>query len=604
MDSESDLFLDPIRSQLNATPDAPCTYFSTYNDKRVFVKGPFATVDEAAVAKTVTTFKSTTCPDISIADVDIVECIPDSMSDCQFGRRTTIIGDTTCAFQVMSGDGVTLGAVEVLPTKMRSSPNAWPKPVTVVNWTDIDDNYCHVEYNKSYSKCIYKTDKRAAREFVKHILLSWVCGAAAATDMVFSNFIHDKGAHKVYQVSHDDWMNFDCALSNTQVASGTTKAWAHFKKFITSDKTHFDKFFKSALARVPDGPIKERMSAVVDDWTVVQNVMVVEAVVEEAVVAVEPDVEPTQKRPREVDNDPVPVPTPTPAPKKVKVDVPEYTLDGVYIGKSTHVGVDPWGVETEVRKNALQKAIQTGNVDQALISFFACYNVTHIHRNEEDAKAAKAARDDILNHVVICALEDVGVANIELVMMVVEQLDRVVTNDKSTMHPFAIAALIYNLCISQKTRIQMHLPHVFHPKNSIMAMEAGVDWVSDIPQHSGDGGWFNVAASDPERVWRSIGRRHPLLHQVYKRMPEIAVIRFALTVEYFKYKGVIVSEDRKQQFVFHETKLKLNNLSDIAHNKVSPEDYVTSTTRVSNEATLFRYLKYKKIYENSRIPAL
>lgn len=639
---ESTTFTNPVRAQLTTTAYKPCTYFAI-DDRlgtRVFVKGPYK--DEVQVNVPIKVFEFKSIIGVPVTTVKAIKLVPDGMPDCQYGTRMSIDRSEPQFFQV--ADDI-LARQTTLPTKERSSQKAWPTPVTVVDWEQLD-GYSHVEYNKSYSRMIYKSDKKAARTFVKHIMLSWICGAGA--DLAFSNFIYDKDAHQVFQVDHEDWLKFDWSVCDTRVGSTRTKAWDHLEKFVKSDKAHFQAFFdklssEEVVAQVekhfpaPEGALLvERMMEVAADWTVVGTKVITRVTPPPTPIPTKPDTPSPvriKKRALEIevvnDNDDSDVPLPPPAPKKSKVvtarpvtpipvnlNKPEY-VNGIYVGVCTptyRVAVDPWGFTVSLRKSDLQKAIRRGNFEQAMVAFFSCYN---IHRIYPDVQNAKSIKTNIINRLLICAMEDVGVANVNLVMEVASKLDQAVKPNGIKPTDMMYGAMIYNLCTSAKTRIQSHIAHAFHPKNSEMSKKEGVR-VNPNPVSSKDPGWFYVAALEPETAWIHLNARYPLLYKIYKRMAEknkSAVLRFALCVDYFKACGNI--NPSSDHWIYHgipnnphideifQNKYRLDPM-DCAYDKHTAEGRGKTVRQfreegaiVNNEAEMFNYPVYKKIYINS-----
>lgn len=628
---ESDVFTNPIRAQLTTTATKPCTYFADKDGKRVFVKGPYASEQQARVPLLVYDFKSL-FDDVSLTPLSVEQFIPDGMSDCQFGARMWINKEQPHWFQI--ADDV-LKDEETLPVHSRSSPKAWPVPVEVVDWSKVE-NYSHVEYNKSYSKTIFKTDKKAARMFVKHIILSWICGAGA--DMAMRNFIYDKKHHVVYQVDHEAWLKFDWAVSDTQAGSSRTKAWSHLEKFIKSDFKYFDTFFASLVdesvitklkEKFPERMavlLEERLNEVAADWTVIASV------VETTNKVIEEPVEPPPATPlkRKVEDEPTTT-IPPPGPKKAKVvavtrpatpvpvnfNIPEY-IGKLYVGLSTptfRVATDPWGFTVNLRKSDMQKAIRRGNHLQAMVAFASCVNIARIYPDDPNAKRIFT---NMLNRVAICAMEDIGVANVPLVMHVVKRvLDLTTTNtyDVTRVIPYTMK-LIYNLCQSQKTRVQSHIAHAYHPKNHKQAREAGLT-VTESPVDLKDPNWFGVAEVNPGKAWAYFRERQPLIHKFYMRMSEKnkpAALRFALSVEYFK----TPSHDLEaESWTFASIPYDVpvddiyNNLVrmdplECAYDKHTNEgrhksltQFKTEGTRLYRECHVYSNTTYKHIYLNS-----
>jgi len=612
--SESTTFLNPLRAQLTTTDSKPCAYFAEMDGRRVFVKGPYIDKSHAMVPKLVHQFKSL-FSNLSLAEVNVDRFFPDGMADCQFGLRMSIDKSKAHYFQIAND----IISKEVdLATRSRSTPKAWPTPVTVVDWSKLK-HYSHVEYNKSYSKTIYKTDVDAAYMFAKHIILSWVCGAGV--DMSYSNFIYDKENHSVYQVGHDEWLKFDWAVSSTRVGSTNTKAWSHLEKFIKSNTKYFRSFFdslvddqlidkiKSSFCEHDAAVLEERLNEVAADWTVIGAVVLTTSGVYKKRKIVEDII--CEKKPK--------LATPETTPVTTAV-IPEFIGD-LYVGKSTCTNLmttDPWGFSVTSRKNDMQQAIRRGNFEQAMVSFCSCTNLVRIY---PDDPIATKVYIDMLNHVVVCAVEDIGVANMSLVLYTIEVLSNLTTMayDKNVI-VVTLARIIYNLCVSHKTQIQCHMTHVYHPNNTSLAMKAGITSHNQTPTSFSDPNWFRYVTTDPDKLWHYLTYRQPVLYEFYKKMPhqhKVPVLQFALAIEYFRCNG---NDCSKIAWCYNDYP-KSVKVSDMCNNliQMDPQDYARdnfgevqarplsklqdkkANTCLYNESTVFVNITFKNIFIESNV---
>lgn len=206
------------------------------------------------------------------------------------------------------------------------------------------------------------------------------------------------------------------------------------------------------------------------------------------------------------------------------------------------VGKDPWGFSFTLRKSDFQKAVRRGHVKQALVAFFVAYNMPALFPH---ATGAKSIRTNMLNRVLVCALEDIGVANCGLVYYIINMAERTWLRRKGT-NPELLARVITAMCASKKTRIMSHMAHTFSEKNTALALEAGVDpTISPSTPLGGleDPRWFRVLESAPEAAWRAMLRVVPCTFEaLMKRMAarnRPAMSRFALAVAHFSAKGTL-----------------------------------------------------------------
>lgn len=228
--------------------------------------------------------------------------------------------------------------------------------------------------------------------------------------------------------------------------------------------------------------------------------------------------------------------------KKARVDVKT-----MFVGKADpkyRVGCDAWGNSFSLRKSDMQKAIRRGLVEQALVAFHSMFSLAIIFPGNPNGKREQT---NIINRIAVCAMEDVGVANVPLVMWAVRVCFGM-TMYGEERKPFLLERIIVALCHSKKTRVMSWMAHAYGHKNRALAYKFGIEPPLSIeadplltnPQ------WYNVAETDPLAVWRVLGvdpaakpKSRPMLYNIWTKIAQRnrpAVIRFALSVKHFKIK--------------------------------------------------------------------
>lgn len=246
MQSEAEFFKNAVRAQLNTTGRKPCTYFATTvsDEKLVFVKGPYETKEDAMLQQKVAAFKHLMCPSLPIIDYYAVELRVDKkFLNCQYGARTSFTSPT--GFFLVCQDLLQPYVDGPLPTRMASSV-MWADPVQVVDFDKVEHVFQHVWYFNDYAKSMYATHPKVARQYVLHVLFSWVCGCGA--DLARRNFFIKGDA--VYQIDLEAWADFTWVLADSAPGSKRTKAGAQLYAFVSNDWSYFEPFFRAALASV------------------------------------------------------------------------------------------------------------------------------------------------------------------------------------------------------------------------------------------------------------------------------------------------------------------------------------------------------------------
>lgn len=229
---ESEVFVNPIKSQLNTKSTEACTYFAcdTRNDmKNVFVEGPFLNTDIVSNMLEVNKLKSVLAPCISLYDIELIELYVTDLMNCKNGLRSKLFSVFNRApkskYCFLVCDNFIPPAVDVLQTKRHGAD-------TLFDWDSIP-SISYVWYSTNYDTSIFSVDRRAAFDFVRHVLLSWVLGVGNG-ELKYSEFVYDSSRHKVFQVGSSIKGNFEWNLCDTDVASFKTKAGEQMIRYIDS----------------------------------------------------------------------------------------------------------------------------------------------------------------------------------------------------------------------------------------------------------------------------------------------------------------------------------------------------------------------------------
>lgn len=143
---------------------------------------------------------------------------------------------------------------------------------------------------------------------------------------------------------------------------------------------------------------------------------------------------------------------------------------------------DYFGVSIDARKSDMQKAIRLGKTEQALSSFFAVFMMPRLFpRTEQPEGEKKDMRPsrcegmvtNMINRLIVIALEDIGPANPALVRKICITLMNM-SNDKASRDAQMLMRIIILMCESKKSRVCSHLYHAYNPKNASKAAEAGI----------------------------------------------------------------------------------------------------------------------------------
>lgn len=136
---------------------------------------------------------------------------------------------------------------------------------------------------------------------------------------------------------------------------------------------------------------------------------------------------------------------------------------------------DYFGVEFDVRKSDVQKAIRRGLFPQAMSSFFSIYMLPKLLG---EGGQAQGKVTNMINRLMVIALEDIGVANPTLVFRVIRDLYPMTIDTKAKMprDPLVLARCIKDMCESPKSRLCSHWYHVYTLEaNKELAKKHGFD---------------------------------------------------------------------------------------------------------------------------------
>jgi hypothetical protein len=622
---ESETFTNVVRAQLTTKSHKPCTYFAdAVNGDHCFVKGPFESLADARVSNNVSSLKRLFNVDIHTVDSELLELVPDGMPDCQFGIRMSTDLTKKYWFQVVRD--VLPGEVRPLPSKQRSSSKAWPKSVSVVDWSKLT-RHTHVDYQRQWSKSIYQRQSTAAFLFVEHIFISWICGAGP--DLTPTNFIIVDG-DTVLQVDNDEYFNNEWWITGTRIGSNKTKAYEQLSRFMEENDKKCQTMLKTFSTKVARHRIEmvelvgtdhwenmsKRATALASNWVTAGTTWSVTPLPLHAKRKRVNSVDSSPKRPRETASAPAPAPV---------VDVPPVTPllrqhsihpgveplmttpSGIFIGQCRPTGTDPWGHLLSGRETDFQRAVRSGDWRRATLCFFVCYNVESIY---PDDNAAKDIRRSIVDRLAITLLEDIGVANhhlVSLVMMYCTEYNKIRTTPTSTTDVAkTFATIIYNACVSKKSNIQCHMSHTFDIKNMYNTVgEFGIKWNSN-PLSFSDPNYIRVLESDHIKAWDVLEGMVPCVFKsIWYHLGDRgkkAVVCYLFTLLHFVHTYVI--KDFNNRSSCGSLTAFPSNLDwrSYIHNLVPMDPIVSDAVcELDNESYQFRNERYKEIYDKSNV---
>lgn len=417
--------------------------------------------------------------------------------------------------------------VPVLPKKEKKSEHAWPL-TEVVDWEQVQLKFGigPVNFNKMPSE-----DVCAMHQLCLNIIFRYIVGAS---DLADRNFVYNNRVHTVTSID-EDTINKDINLSTALKgfkAKNTKKHieehWSdYFSVIFASWHQEFSKFTKDKNSGGYD-----RSTIFPSNWSVEYQNQIIDGMINRSAVLIDKErllemfnlvkkekkkeKENKKKRDRDDDSDAMDFnedenggedeeeeSTPIRPTKQSKnnetchlggynnnqpIKIPKGDLDeetglmkkhiypieikkkkavaGRYGAKTNS------GIAVDVVKSDFQKSIRMGNAESALLSFFEMYNMETIF---PDVRAAKANRTNIINRMMICAAEDIGPANIELVCLVLT-LCLKMQERRESRNSHVFAGLIEDMAASKKTRICSKLWHAYGAvENREMSIEKGLD---------------------------------------------------------------------------------------------------------------------------------
>ena len=139
---------------------------------------------------------------------------------------------------------------------------------------------------------------------------------------------------------------------------------------------------------------------------------------------------------------------------------------GLFNGTKTFHGYD-----LDIGKSAVQKGIRRGMIEFSLQSGFELWRLAEV--------GGRAGQTNLYNRLAVIATEDIGPANLNLVVYVVNY---VLTDVKSGTDRSAgkLATVIQQLAMSKKTRIMSHIWSAYTNQNGrIKAIQAGLQLDSE-----------------------------------------------------------------------------------------------------------------------------
>lgn len=128
---------------------------------------------------------------------------------------------------------------------------------------------------------------------------------------------------------------------------------------------------------------------------------------------------------------------------------------------TANINITYSGLEFDVAKSALQKYIRRGITGKASLAAIEIYRLKEV--------GGDAAVSNLCNRLAIIAAEDVGVANLSLVVDIIEALE------DDTRDINKLLAMVQLMCVSPKTRMMSHCWYAYATDNGrAKAIMAGI----------------------------------------------------------------------------------------------------------------------------------
>lgn len=522
---ESELFDDCHRCQLTVTSTRQDTYIANCEGEQVFVKGPFRSFNAAANHGLVNSIKNTLSPQLPTIETRVLRLRADLFPDCALGMRKTLRdeGSTDPVYFLVSQVAFPLSPIHLTD---KTTKNAWTTPTSCIDWKAYEPLgfYSHLPYSREYDATFY-ADFKAAAQVVMHVACCWLMGCGG--DLAMRNFIWNKNTNTVYQIDMDNLRAWHWRLPRTAIAAERTMAGAHMIRFLEGHRDEME----SSLAEILDNA--KRYASEADGWAEMAKRAEYTGAVDWMLALLKEEVGPKKQSSAKT----------APAKRAALDSAPAKKLKTAagkcYAGVANPAyrsAVDAFGCAISARISDIQKATRLDMSKQLLCSFFACYNMRALF----DTPRGKAIATNALNRLAVISVEDIGVANLPLVLHILRELPELKKSyTRETRNK--LVALLSLMAHSKKTRIQSHLYHTYHPANADLASQNGFDggeWTS----HWADARVFGLVDSRPEWLWTQIKDSDSKLYDAVfphwkkaSKKNKRPFLQFALAVEHFAH---------------------------------------------------------------------
>lgn len=160
-----------------------------------------------------------------------------------------------------------------------------------------------------------------------------------------------------------------------------------------------------------------------------------------------------------------------PASKRQRLEIQEAEPDRNRAVLAYHQDADYTGLKINLLKSQMQKCIRRGLDEQAVYALASMANMARLFPGES---RAQGIRTNALNRVMISALEDVGPADAEVVLVVLETLLPMTRGRQRAAFSLAAAVgCVQLLCAARKSRVGSWLHKAFHARNGALATAQG-----------------------------------------------------------------------------------------------------------------------------------
>ena len=280
------------------------------------------------------------------------------------------------------------------------------------------------------------------------------------------------------------------------------------------------------------------------------------------------------------------------------------------------------GYSLDIIKSAIQKYIRRNMTTKALIAGYEMYEVGNL-------EGAKAVKTNLFNRLAVISAEDIGYANPELVLAVINYVLTRPSKDNPNKELAELFAIIQLLANSPKTRILSHLNRVYVvPEGRALAKKYNVDVsVPEDPEQAykdKDLRSLGYYGKDLEHNWKIAKDYIPanvytLMDKAVKKFSEKRPFAmFALAWPLMNMPNIIEpldltptfniwynSEDTIKTIVNHEYQFTIDPFVVDKHTKegrgqgADRNKFVTEGTVIIPEDTRFKHDLFEKIYIES-----